>query len=45
MVHKVMDIPECMSIQDIQQATLQDEHLQQVNNYIQGCSASRNEIP
>ena len=29
-----MNVPECMSVQQIQQATLQDEHLQQLKGYI-----------
>ena len=33
-VHIAVDIPECMSIQDIQQATLQDEDLQQLKDYV-----------
>ena len=28
------NIPECMSITQIQQATAQDEHVQQLNGYI-----------
>ena len=33
-VNKATGIHECMSVHDIQQATLQDEHLQQLKNYI-----------
>ena len=33
-VHTVTDNPECMSVQDIQQATLQGEYLQQPKEYI-----------
>ena len=29
-----MNVPECMSVQWIQQATAQDEHLQQLKGYI-----------
>ena len=32
--HTSMDIPECMSMLQIQQATAQDEHLQQLKGYI-----------
>ena len=40
-----MDIPECIAILDIQQATLQDEPLVVAKNNLQGCPISVNEIP
>ena len=44
-VHTSADILICITIQDIQ-ATPQDNHLQQLKEYIiQGWPASRNEIP
>ena len=32
--HTALDIPECTAIQNIQQATLWDDHLKQVKDHI-----------
>ena len=45
-MHILTDIPPCMLIKDMQQATHQDDHLQNVKDYIiQVRPANKNEIP
>ena len=45
-IDTAMDIPNCIDIQEIQQATVKDDHLQQLREHIiRGFPRSRNEIP
>ena len=45
-IHMTTDIPNCMIIQVIQQATAKDDYLQQLRvHIIKGCLESRNEVP
>ena len=44
-VHTAADIPECMSVQNIQQAKPQDKHMEQIKvHIICGWQVSRNKI-
>ena len=45
-IDTAIDIPECMTIQDIQQATIKDDHWQELRQHIISCwPENRNEVP
>ena len=45
-IQTTTNIPECMSILHIPQATAQDDHLQQLKGYIIiGCPENKDQIP
>ena len=45
-IHTTTNISDCMMIQQLQQATLQDNHLQQLKDYIiRGWPQNKDQIP
>ena len=45
-IYSTTNSPKCMSIQDLQKATLQDDHLQQLKDCImRGWPQGKNKIP
>ena len=44
-IQAIMNIPDCMMIQQLQQATSQDDHLQQCKDYIRDWPENKDQTP